>query len=88
METKQIINKPRQATTEEKQELIDKLVEMGYDREDETQTMDHNYIAVFDHYISDCPGYAGKLMVVVWGYPEAYDAFIWIDGKITKVEQQ
>jgi hypothetical protein len=25
------------------------------------------WIAVFDNYITDCPGYAGKVIVVVWG---------------------
>jgi hypothetical protein len=34
-------------------------------------------IGVFDNYISDSPGYTGKLMVVIWGYPEMYELYQW-----------
>jgi len=45
-------------------------------------------VAVFDHYMSDCPGYAGKLMMVVWGAgPASYMVFIWIAGALTRVHQ-
>ena len=32
-------------------------------------------VAIFDDYISDGPGFVGRVAVVVWGYPEAFDAF-------------
>jgi hypothetical protein len=45
-------------------------------------------IAVFDDYVSDCPGYAGKLMMVVWGAgPRSYQVYIWRYGKLTHVNQ-
>lgn len=35
-------------------------------------------IAVFDDYISDGPGYAGSVMMVVWsGGPEIHEVFTW-----------
>lgn len=35
-------------------------------------------IAVFDGYITDGPGYVGKIMVVVWtGSPTFYEAYTW-----------
>jgi hypothetical protein len=46
-------------------------------------------VAVFDDYITDGPGYAGKLMMVVWtGGPDLYEVFIWRDGKLTPVNQE
>lgn len=45
-------------------------------------------VAVFDHYITDSPGYAGKLMMVVWpGGPDMCDVYIWRDGKMVLVEK-
>ncbi len=45
-------------------------------------------VAVFDDYAADSPGYAGKLMSVVWpGGPELYEAYIWRNGEITRVDQ-
>lgn len=42
------------------------------------------WIAVFDDYITDCPGYAGKVIVVVWGAgPDTVSLFI--EGKGTLV---
>lgn len=40
--------------------------------------LENTYVAVFDDYATDCPGYAGKLMSVVWGgSPTMYDVFTW-----------
>jgi hypothetical protein len=46
-------------------------------------------IAVFDNYITESPGYTGKLMLVVWAASECwYQAFTWDkDGEINLVEQ-
>lgn len=85
---KENIFKPRKPTAEEKKELIDHMVSLGYDREDEKSNVNNSYIAVFDRYISDTPGYVGKLMFVVWGFPSAYNVFIWEDEKITHVDQE
>ena len=46
------------------------------------------HIGVMENYISDCPGYTGKLMFMVYGFLEAYDLFCWRDGKIQKVERE
>jgi len=43
------------------------------------------HIAVFDKYVSDCPGYVGKVMMVIWGDIDITDVFIWRDNKLTKV---
>lgn len=45
-------------------------------------------VAVFDHYATDCPGYAGKILLVVWGgMPSQVDSFVWLDGKMKKSQE-
>ena len=45
-------------------------------------------IAVFDNYVSDSPGYTGKVMTVVWGLgPSMYEAFIWRNNELVKLDQ-
>ena len=45
-------------------------------------------IGVFDGYVSETPGYAGKLMVVVWAYPEMYELYKWDEQKmLARVKQ-
>ena len=40
--------------------------------------IDEAAIAVFDHYMSDTPGFTGKLMLIVWpGGPSLRDTFGW-----------
>ncbi len=40
-------------------------------------------IAVFDHYHTDGPGYAGKMMVwVSGGCPDTPQAYFWVDEQI------
>ncbi len=43
-------------------------------------------VAVFDHYMTDCPGYAGKVMVVIWsGAPELHELFCWRENRLRPV---
>ena len=45
-------------------------------------------IAVFENYMSDGPGYAGKVMVVVWsGGPEFTDTYTWSTGQNSKLKK-
>jgi hypothetical protein len=48
------------------------------------------YIAVFDDYVTGCPGYAGTVMTVVWdGSPTQYEVYIWSNsGEIAKVRTE
>ncbi len=41
------------------------------------------WIAVFENYITDCPGYSGKVIVVVWGAgPDSVSVFTEDDGTL------
>lgn len=78
--------KLRKPTEEEKKELLEHVIASKYikepsaeERQDEADVIDNSaYIAVFDDYITDGPGYAGKVMVVVWsGAPEFTETYYW-----------
>src|SRR5690348_17130603 len=62
---------PRKPTTEEKNELVAFLLTQDYandenERENVAGYVYNAAIAVFDNYVTGSPGYAGKLMVVVY----------------------
>lgn len=83
---------PRLPTEAEKLALFDFIAaEMGgqvEDRESIDGLIAQASIAVFDHYISDGPGYAGSVMVIVWsGGPECHEVFTWdLMGVLTRVK--
>jgi len=63
---------PRLPTQEELNELA------SYSEMELEEVQDYGYIAVFDHYCTDSPGYFGKVMVVVWSSgPSIHQVFIW-----------
>jgi len=73
----------------EKEELICYLkTGSGYDDETARGLVSSASIGIVDDYITDCPGYAGKLMMVVWsGSPDCYQVFIWEREQLKEVEQ-
>jgi hypothetical protein len=76
-------NQPRLPTHEERQQLIAWNLSLGVDRESASGLVDGAFIAVFDNYMTECPGYVGKVMSVVWsGAPSIYDVFTWEDGTL------
>jgi len=42
----------------------------------------------YNHYLTDCPGYAGKVMSVVWsGSPSRFDLFTWDQGTMVREDR-
>lgn len=82
-------NKPREPTDAELRAIKETYMEdTGLD-EEEAEHISYAFIAVFDHYITDCPGYAGKLASVVFGgAPEFVETYIWRDGKCTRLRPE
>ena len=75
---------PRKPTEDEKDQLIQYLWLKNYtdptdeDKKQEQDFVESAAIAVFDQYITDSPGYSGKIMIVVWaGGPGLTQTFIW-----------
>ena len=74
---------PRKPTEVEKKELMEFQIQDIPPADDEERQnlvnlVETASIAVFDDYITDSPGYAGKVMVVVWSHDPAFtDTYIW-----------
>jgi hypothetical protein len=74
---------PRAPTDHELKELTDWELGLGLDQETAKEFVQCAYVAVFDHYQSDGPGYVGKVMMVIWsGMPSVFNVFVWHDGKM------
>src|SRR6266567_7768141 len=87
---------PRKPTQQEKQELVNYVAKQQHDlpteadlaeaREEAEGWLENAAVSVFDHYITDSPGYAGKVLVVVWpASPSVTETYIWRDGHIANV---
>ena len=58
---------PRVPTAQEKQHLVELLLARSHDADKAKVLVEENaYIALFDSYITTSPGYAGKVMLVLW----------------------
>ena len=81
---------PRKPTEEEKKLLLEYILrdedpemfdagKVDPERKEEIRgAIEESAIAVFDHYITDSVGYAGKVMVVVWPVtPGATQTYTW-----------
>src|SRR3989339_2223325 len=80
----------RNATQEEINDLIQYSADLCLDSNvEEAKTVVENaYICVFEDYSTGGPGWAGKVMIVLWdGSPEEYEAYNWEDGKLVFIEQ-
>ncbi len=79
---------PRSADATELDQLVHWLCEQGHDEDDATLTARIAYIAVYDNYMTDGPGYTGKLMSVVWGgSPDTVNIFVWKNGHMIDVDR-
>lgn len=77
--------RPRGPTATELAELAAWLQDAGHEADIATSLAETAYAAVFDDYCTDCPGYRGKVMSVVWsGSPTFFDVFTWKDGKLER----
>jgi hypothetical protein len=76
----------RLPTPQEKMDLLEHILVNKYkdtptqeERDEEEENIDRIWICVFDDYITDGPGYAGPVMVVVWGGdPSFTETYIWM----------
>lgn len=87
---------PRKPTQQEKQELIEHVAKRAYNQPTEAEIVEAREevegwlesaaVSVFDSYITDSPGYAGKILIVVWSAdPSMTETYIWHDGQIANV---
>jgi len=82
---------PRDATPLERKHLVAYLTDLmnGQDEAEAIAEAQEARICVFDHYVSDSPGYRGPVMVVVYsGGPNVHECYIWDNGQLKRVESQ
>ena len=77
----------RKPTQEEQTQLLEYLQAKGYgDLRDQIEKW---YMAVFDNYQTDYPGYTGRLLVIVATHdPFVTEVYIWTEGKIQRVTEE
>jgi len=73
----------RKPTTEEFEQLKQFFVDEGHNEEEAQDLIDNYFYVVIENYTSDCPAYAGKSLIAIYGLPELRQVFIWDDGKLT-----
>ncbi|MEK6262939.1 MAG: hypothetical protein AABP62_30435 [Planctomycetota bacterium] len=79
---------PRSPNSSEIKQLASWLQKQGYDANDAALTARAAYVAVYDNYVTCCPGYCGKLISVVWdGSPDCFDVFTWCEGKMLREDR-
>ena len=79
------IRKPTSKELEQLKEFINKKT--GQDMAEAEELIRNYYFVVIEDYISDCPGYRGKLLFAVYGAPEFHGLYGWDDGKLIRIEQ-
>ena len=80
---------PPQPNADELDQLSRWLCEQGYDPDTAMMTATTAYVAVYDEYVTGCPGYCGKVLSVVWdGSPSCFDVFTWCDGVMAQEERE
>jgi len=79
----------RQTTEAEKSALRSHyMFEMGMTRE-EANDLNLEFSGAIDNYITDCPCYAGKVIIVIAsGTPSIHDVFIEREGKLKLLEKE
>ncbi len=76
----------RRINEKEKEDLIDWFTEQGHPREeaeDTVSTFEENMVTI-EHFISQSPGYIGKIIIAVYANPSLTDVFIYEDGKLVR----
>lgn len=81
----------RPLTDQEKQQLAEHFLQTGAcgdTIEEIIEWMEGYPIIAYDNYISDGPGYVGKFIFCMYGYPEAYEVFVFREGKLEKIDSE
>lgn len=70
----------REPTNEEVELLInDEIERFGINAEEADELVQNAYVQVLDNFQSSSPGYSGRIMFVVFGYPQTADFFMFAE---------
>ena len=80
-------NNPRKPTSEEYQSLAKAMNLQSFGHEEDSEESDTLLyisglcIAIFDNYVTDCPGWCGKIAIIVYGGdPSFYHLYRYVNG--------
>lgn len=64
--------------------------EQGLNQDESAHALSSSNIIVLENYVSDSPGYCGRIMFSVGGYPEAFLVHQWgsLDGELKEISGQ
>lgn len=79
-------NKMRKPNKEELEDLKNYFIDLGSDESQAKKNIENYWYVVFEDYITDGPGYSGKVLMALYGCQSFYECFIWVNGKMEKVE--
>ena len=79
------IRKPTSKELEQLKEFLNKKA--GQNAVEAEGLIRSYYFVVLENYISDCPGYRGKLLFAVYGIPEFHELYGWDEDKLIRIEQ-
>jgi len=60
----------------------------GYSEAEAKNTLDRYLFITIEDYISECPGYQGRLIFAVYSYPSFHDMFVYRDDGIERVKSE
>lgn len=88
-------NKPRLPSNKEQDDIAIALAERqgcsleGFEFDELKEVVNASYIAIFDEYITGCPGYVGKVALFVSdGAPSMFECFTWNEEGKAVIQQQ
>lgn len=66
----------REPTEEEREMLYQHLVQQhGLTHEEASNSLEIASMVVLENFVSTSPGYTGRILIVIYGYPESLEAY-------------
>lgn len=79
----------REINEEEKKDLLEYYTEeLGRDKEGSEALIESYIFVTIEGYMSDSPGYAGKVIFALYGQPQLYEVYIYEDEKIKRQKSE
>jgi len=79
----------REINKEERKDLLEYYTEeLGRDKEGTKALLDSYIFVTIEGYMSDCPGYTGKVIFALYGQPHLHEVFIYEDEKLKRQKSE
>ena len=79
----------RKINEEERKDLLEYYTEeLGRHKEGSEALLDSYTFVTIEGYVSDSPGYTGKVIFALYGQPHLHEVFIYEDGKLKRQKSE